>query len=485
MRQFAAVRFNPSGSAFCFQAVAKRRAWYDVCYVWFGGMRIRDYPYRFLSGNQLKKSMFRAKRKHGKLPSAVLIVALSASLGVLADWSAPGVGRYAKDWLMRQRGPLPVPSDIAIVAIDEKSIGAFGRFPWPRQVLAKTIEALRGSDPKVIAVDVLLPDPTSQENDEALARSIADAGNVVLAAQLVDSPVHGGPATWLKPMPVLARAAAGVGHVNVQVESEGTARQIAVQASDDAGETLRAIPVEAIRVGDRTAEQGVAFTGTALVVGERSIPLEVSPARVLIGQSGARAPTRLQTGRMTIDYIGPAGSFEPVTYSVVDVLEGTVPSERFRDKYVLIGATAASQGDRVASPFLHQTDAHADQHGVLMAGVEVLANALNTILRSRFYSETGDASAFLWAAFIAALTLVALERAQGRPEIIRQAGALVLIGAAILLAAYLEFTRLLIFPPLGAEPVFARFGGHHGASVAILRGQFPARREHRTAFPNQ
>ena len=101
---------------------------------------------------------------------------------------------------------------------------------------------------------------------------------------------------------------------------------------------------------------------------------------------------------MTIDYIGPAGSFEPVTYSLVDVVQGAVPAERLRGKYVLIGATAASQGDRVASPFLHQTDAHADQHGVLMPGVEVLANALNTILRARFYSETGDLSAFLWAA---------------------------------------------------------------------------------------
>src|ERR1035438_10130499 len=105
--------------------------------------------------------MFQAKRKRGKLAPAVLIVVLSASLGVLVDWRAPGIARYAKDWLMRERGPLPVPTDIAIVAIDEKSIGVFGRFPWPRQVLAKAIDVLRGGDPKVIAVDVLFPDPTS------------------------------------------------------------------------------------------------------------------------------------------------------------------------------------------------------------------------------------------------------------------------------------------------------------------------------------
>lgn len=176
-------------------------------------------------------------------------------------------------------------------------------------MLAKAIEVLKGDDPKVIAVDVLFADPTTSENDDALARSIADAGNVVLSAQLVDSRMHGGPATWLMPMPALARAAAGVGHVNVQVESEGAAREIAVQAADDAGKTLRALPIEAVWVGDQTPELGVTFTGRSLIVGERTIPLETSPAPVLISQSG-HAPARLLTGRMTIDYIGPRGSFQ-------------------------------------------------------------------------------------------------------------------------------------------------------------------------------
>jgi len=387
--------------------------------------------------------MVEAKRQSGKLRAAVGIVVLSALAGVLADWRAPGIGRYANDWLMRQRGPLPVPSDIAIVAIDEKSIRAYGRFPWSRQILARTIDALRGSEAKAIAVDVLFPDPTTPEADEALARSVANAGNVVLGAQLVDSP-----ASWLMPMPALARASAGLGHVNVQVEADGSARQIAAQASDDEGKTLRAIAIEAVRVGDRTPEQSVSFTRGALLVGERVIPLESSSPPVVLGQLGSRAPVPLGTGRMTIDYIGPAGSFEPVTYSVVDVLENRLPASSFRNKYVLIGATAASQGDRVASPFLHRSDARADQHGVLMPGVEVLANALNTILRARFYSETGAFGAFFWPALIAALTLLALDRAQGRPEILRQAVALFLAGAATVLAGYLEFTGLMIFPPL-------------------------------------
>ena len=392
--------------------------------------------------------MFEANRNRRRLTTAALIALAAASLGVLADWRAPGMSRYTKDWLMRERGPLPVPAEIAIVAIDEKSIAAFGRFPWSRQILAKTIDVLSGYEPKVIAVDVLFPDSTSPEEDEMLARSIGRAGNVVLAAQLIDSPERGRPTAWLMPLPELASATAGVGHVNVQMEMEGVARQIAVQAADDAGHTVRSISVEAVRVADQTPDRSVSFTAGSLVLGARAIPVDLSRAPVLIAQTGPQTTKRVQTGRMTIDYIGPAGSFDPVTYSVADVLWGIIPASRFRGKYVLIGATAASESDRVATPFVHQTDTHADEHGALMPGVEVMANAVNTILRSRFYSETGDASGFFWATLVAALTLLLLELSQGRMEVARQAGALVILAGSVVLASYLVFAHLLVFPPL-------------------------------------
>jgi signal transduction histidine kinase len=384
--------------------------------------------------------------KQRRLLSLALIVLASASLGMLVDWRAPGVHRYAEDWLMRERGPLPAPSDIAIVAIDEKSIAAYGRFPWPRQVLAKTIQAVSGSDPMVIAVDVLFADPSAPEDDAVLAQAIGHAHNVVLGAQLVDSPVPGGPSTWLMPMPIFAAAAAGIGHVNVEVESEGVARQIAVQTADDSGLTVRALPIEALRVASGAPAANVFFNGKSMLVGNRAIPLQVSPATVRIRQSGT--VERLDTGRMTIDYIGPAGSFAPVTYSVTDVLHGVVPASSFRGKYVLIGSTAASGSDRVASPFVHRTDERDDENGSLMPGVEVLANAVNTILRSRFYAQTGDGASFLWAALAALSALLLLERSQGKWEAIRQSGALILLMAAVVILSYLEFSRLLILPPI-------------------------------------
>ncbi len=374
---------------------------------------------------------------------------------MLVDWRAPGIDRYTRDWLMQARGPLPVPDDIAIVAIDEASIARFGRFPWPRSLAARAVDAIAAAHPRAIALDILYTDPTDPNEDRSLASAIARAGNVVVAAQLSESSPGGGAVGWLMPLEPIAKAAAAIGHVNVSTEAEGVARQLMVRAADDAGHVLRAMAIEAVRIGDRTPEQNVSDAQRALLLGSRVIPLDVTAPTLVIGG----AAQKLRAGRMSIDYIGPAGSFAPRTFPLAEVLDGRAPAGALSGKYVLVGATAASLGDRLATPFMHQTDVRGDQHGVPMPGVEVLANALNTILRSRFYAVTPDWLAFLLSAAVAAATLGLLNIAQGRHELTQQIGALALMAGGILLAGYLLFTRALLFPPLTAALVsFASAG---------------------------
>jgi adenylate cyclase len=76
-----------------------------------------------------------------------------------------------------------------------------------------------------------------------------------------------------------------------------------------------------------------------------------------------------QTERTTwIDYRGPAGTVPSV--SAIDVLDGRTPDRTFRDKVVVIGVVARAAGDVLKTPV---DDA--------MPGVEVQANALDTMLR--------------------------------------------------------------------------------------------------------
>src|SRR5436853_396729 len=78
-------------------------------------------------------------------------------------------------------------------------------------------------------------------------------------------------------------AAAAVGHVNVSTEAEGVARQLLIRAADDSGRALRALAVEAVRIGDRIPEQAVTDTASAVLLGSRVIPIEQSAPSVVIG----------------------------------------------------------------------------------------------------------------------------------------------------------------------------------------------------------
>lgn len=393
----------------------------------------------------------------GHIASTAAIVILSACLGIAVHWRLPGLESYTHDLLTRARGPLHAPGDIAIVAIDEPSIARFGRFPWPRSVMARVIDAIAAAQPKAIALDVLYTDPSDPAEDAALAASIGRAGNVAAAAQLVDAPVPSGAASWLLPLPAIRQAAAATGHVNVLAESDGAARHLLLLAADGTGRPIRALPLEALRIADRLPESAVVDTGEALVIGSRAIPVDRLDSPVVMSSAGAHQV--LRPGRIAIDYIGPTGSFAPVTYSVAALLDGAVPPTAFHNRYVLIGATASSAGERFSSPFMHSTDLQGNQHGTTMPGVEVLANALNTILRGRFHEPVTGWPAFFWAAFTAALTLLVLRSFEGPHTSLKQAAALAALFVLLLIAGYAAFVLVRVVPPLAASTVsFASAG---------------------------
>ena len=84
----------------------------------------------------------------------------------------------------------------------------------------------------------------------------------------------------------------------------------------------------------------------------------------------ARRITRDEMGAddQWIDYAGRPGTVTSYSYS--RVLEGVVPPSVFKDKVVVIGATAPSL-----------QDIHATPTGAVMSGPEIQANAISTALR--------------------------------------------------------------------------------------------------------
>jgi len=61
--------------------------------------------------------------------------------------------------------------DIVFVAVDEPSVNTYGRWPWNREILAKGIAKLNQAD--VVLMDMIFSEPTSENQDTALAESIS------------------------------------------------------------------------------------------------------------------------------------------------------------------------------------------------------------------------------------------------------------------------------------------------------------------------
>lgn len=378
----------------------------------------------------------------------VALLAVTTVAALLVQWRAPGLELAARGWLWRMRGTLPPSEQLVIVAIDEASLARLGRHPWPRRLMAQALAQLSAAQPKALTLDVLYAEATAEPDDQALVTAIKRAGKVVLATQLTRTANEAGePANaWVGPLPSIAQAAAGIGHANVITGTDGVARSLLVRLIDDEATPHWALALETLRVGLELNPTALCDTPAGVQLGERLIPVNsaTTPSKL----SGAAVKT-WQAAQLDLDFAGPPGSFAAQTVSFQDVLAGRVPSTRFRDNYVLIGATAAALGDRVASPFTRAgAGIGADEEAEFMPGVEVLANALNTLLQRRFYHTPSVLVTALLAALTAAATALALSLAQGRYEAVKHLLALAVLLCVILMGSYLAFAHWLIWPPL-------------------------------------
>jgi len=126
----------------------------------------------------------RLSRRFGS--KAIFLVGLVASVYAVAlfvtNKLAPDAPKPSHDVILKSRFSSPKPSkDIVILDIDERSLAMlsaeYGRWPWPRSVLADGIQKVSDSGARAIMLNVMLSDPD---------RANADADAVMdLTAQMV------------------------------------------------------------------------------------------------------------------------------------------------------------------------------------------------------------------------------------------------------------------------------------------------------------
>ncbi len=316
--------------------------------------RFKRRPWRFIFTPQHPWRRLRGGMLVGAMVGIVLALMIHENLfsGIRTQWTDSLYSPRATDGIT------------AIVAVDDASLAAYGRTPaeWPRSVHTQLIKFLSDAGARVIAFDVLFADPT--EYDAELAGAMTAAGNVV-------EPVAGGWTTSRQktrvghyiqfdkydyPTPILRDAAARIGHVNIVPDQDGQ---------------VRAVPL-VVKDGD----QYVPALALAAYMQYLHFPpqlLEITSGHVKFAN---RDLTTDGIGQMLIYYFGePTNVNQPGTfpvYSFVDVVEGRVPPDAFKDKIVLIGALdAQGNPDSYATP--------GSTTGKKMYGVEIHANIIETI----------------------------------------------------------------------------------------------------------
>jgi adenylate cyclase len=330
------------------------------------------------------------------------------------------------------RGPVAPGTETVIAAIDEKSINRLGRFPWPRSTWGRVVDRLTEEGAKVIVFDVFFTEPENVASDDLFQRAIMQSGRVVLP--VVFDFMEGGykesgftdqkidfliPSAYMAMkntdvpssvpqakmvLPTLLRFstyAKTLAHINMNPDVDGTLRweMLAVAYQDDyyapiglqAARLYRDVPME---------KMALDFAGS-VQMGDTTIPTDAF-------------------GRMLINYRGPNKTFP--MYAVSDLLDRTLPAGTFKDKIVLIGATAIGIYDLRVTPY-----------STNMAGIEKHASVVDNILKGDFLRKAPDVDIPLILVFTLILGVLI-------PRLGARSGAAVFI---ILFAGYSGFVYYL------------------------------------------
>jgi adenylate cyclase len=323
------------------------------------------------------------------------------------------------------RGPILPHPDIAIITIDDRSIAELGRFPWSRQQYVRLLDRLEAAKPKALLFDVFFPEVETPEIDQSLADAIRRAGNVALATTFEfdrQFRVSGS----IGSLPLLERAAAGIGHINLIPEEDGVNRRNLLEITHNG----QAVPSLGLIAAMLTLdEKQFSAESFRVRLGERSIP---------VGRDGA----------MWINYTGAPGRYP--RYAFADVVNGRVDLTLLRGKTVFLGATALGVYDMRVTPF------HANS-----PGVEVHAAVADDILSGRHIQRTGLQALFDLAMIVLVGGLSFYLTARMRLQ--RAIPAVLLLAAAYVGLSYWMFLQgqwvSMVYPPLAATVALLVGGG--------------------------
>src|SRR3954466_3660610 len=290
---------------------------------------------------------------------------------------------------------------VRIVNIDDKSLAKYGQWPWPRTRIADLVSALTKMGARVIAFDIMFPEPDRltpavaadsfygldeatreklralPSNDDVFANAMRRS-RVVLAETGIPNVLAkpdptlpqtglamlgGEPQPYLfkfsgllRNVPELEAAAGGRGLVTIRNERDGIVRRVPMLVVAE-GTTMPSLTFEMLRVA----------TGTDTIF----VKSDAAGVKSIAVQ-GFEVPTD-GNGRLWVHF----ARRDPSIYvSASDVLDGVVDADVVAGRLVLIGTSAAGLYDLKTTPL-----------DSVIPGVEIHAQVLESMLTNQVLSQ--------------------------------------------------------------------------------------------------
>jgi adenylate cyclase len=314
----------------------------------------------------------------------VILAVIFALTGAWDQFVAPinpQLSDASFDWLMSHR-PIAYRADpdIAVLDIDEASLAGlaqeYGRWPWPRQVLAEVASRLESTGARAVVFDILFADPdiANPDSEKVFDRYVAGSSKSFYTAARLN-PKNDGASRITVSMLNFA-----------QPDSNTPAAQI------DGKHTIALLPPYFKSIYDSTrtgtiniatdADNEVRWYYNYETLGGYRIPsLPYRMAQVLGWPLQNQPRSLMNWPRGTVPY--PTASFVEAYRAARK--QDDAYFRRFSGKVVLIGSTAPGLNDTKATPVDH-----------MHPGVYVLATAIDNTKNNRFLCPLGRA--WIWGA---------------------------------------------------------------------------------------
>ena len=317
-------------------------------------------------------------------------------------------------------------SNVIIIDIDEKSLSKFGQFPWNRSVFAKIIENVNEANPKAIGFDVFFSEKDKQSPEEIIKsynilhryvinylinikshdenfRQQLENSKSVLAVLGSNVSSHGSYDRKAKAK-FLSKGGDPKEHTYNYPYSIGSLEKLesstkglgSISFLDQTDGIIRSLPLIV-----RFNKKIYPTIGLEMVrVGENQKNLYVELDEVGIKRISVR-PHKILTDPNGIFWIRYKESLKQQYISASSVFDGNFDKERFKNKYVLIGASAQGLFDLVKNPL-----------GVTIPGVEVHANVIENILDQSYLIRNPNIYVFelLFSIIVACVTFFFSQR---------------------------------------------------------------------------